>query len=210
MKEDFTYIAVVLDKSGSMAGVTDDTIGGFNAFLKKQQGLPGRAQLMLVQFADTPEYVISRDVKDIHPLNHSTYIPDGGSTALYDAIGSTIDNVGAILAKMPEAERPGRVLILIQTDGLENSSRYYKAERVAKMIKHQREKYNWNFAFIGASEAAITDAVRLNIPVNFTAQYAPTPEGTAQVLYAASASVGAYRGMSTNEIKTKGGALSFF
>lgn len=197
MNENLTFIAVVLDRSGSMFTVQADTIGGFNAFLAEQQACPGEATLMLVQFADDRQITSARPIADVAPLTPFTYYPDGPSTALYDAIGFTIDAVGARLAALPEADRPGKVLIMIQTDGLENSSRLYSRERVAEMIKHQRAKYNWNFVFVGASEAAVSDAVDLGIAQNWTMQYAPTPEGTAEILASASAGTRMYRSAQT-------------
>jgi uncharacterized protein YegL len=193
MRNDLTFIAVVLDRSGSMGGVRADTIGGFNAFLDEQRKAPGQALMTLVQFDDRYEVNYSaKPLSDVPYLSELTYVPRGG-TALLDAIGLTIDSVGAQLRSMPEEDRPGKVLIMIQTDGGENQSREYSRKRIADMIKHQREKYSWDFAFIGADETSIAEAVQLNIPVNFTTKYAATPEGTANVLRTASAAVANYR-----------------
>lgn len=201
MRTDLTFVAVILDRSGSMQFVTEDTIGGFNGFLEEQQKCPGEALFTLVQFADG--YTVSADaipISKAQPLNRDTYQATGSSTALYDAIGVTIDSIGAKLRAMPESERPGSVLVMIQTDGQENSSHLYSRDRVAQMIKHQREKYSWNFAFIGATEQAVVDAVDMGIGLQWVNQYAATPEGTSNMLRSASAGTARYR----NEVATNG------
>ncbi len=193
MKKDLTYIAVVLDRSGSMGGVRDDTIGGFNAFLEEQKQQPGQVLFTLVQFSDLPEVqVFSVPLAEVQPLTRATYVTQGW-TALYDAIGVTIDSVGAALRALPEDQRPSKVLVMIQTDGFENKSILYDRDRIAGMIRHQREKYSWDFAFVGATESAIADAVELNIPRTFTTLYLPSAEGTAGVIRTASAAVANYR-----------------
>lgn len=193
MKQDLTFIAVVLDRSGSMQSVSEDTIGGFNGFLEEQQACPGEALFTLVQFAEHACVPAPIPISDMRPLNEDTYRATGNSTALYDAIGATIDSVGARLHCLSEKDRPGKVLIMIQTDGHENSSTHYTRAQVAKMIKHQREKYTWDFVFIGASEQAVADAIEMGVAANFTNQYAPTPEGTSEMLRSMSAGTANYR-----------------
>lgn len=199
MKEGLTYLAVVLDRSGSMSRVKADTIGGFNALLEEQKKAPGECLFYFAQFDD--EYEVLADtipLAEAQPLTDETFVPRG-NTALLDAIGRTIDGIGARLVLTPESERPSKVLVMIQTDGCENFSRFYTAERVRKMIQHQREKYSWDFAFIGASEASVLFATRdLGMQINKTVQYAATPSGTANVLRAASAGVANYRNIVTN------------
>lgn len=205
MKEDLTYIVVVLDRSGSMRGVKADTIGGVNGFIEKQKTAPGQALFTLIQFASAPETTVNgMPIKDVALLTDTTYQPTGSSTSLYDAIGMTIDSVGAKLAALPESERPGKVLVMIQTDGCENSSHLYSRNRVAEMIKHQRDKYDWDFVFVGASEIAVRDAVALGIPKDWTEQYAATPAGTAGMLRGASANAVNYRSLKSGETKTNG------
>lgn len=193
MKENLTFIAVVLDRSGSMEGLREDTIGGFNSFLSEQKRCPGEALFTLVQFDNF--YEIHADclkIGDVRELTRETYVPRGG-TALYDAIGRTIDSVGAKLAAMPEVERPSKVLIMIQTDGHENASHAYTRAQVANMIKHQREKYAWDFVFVGASEQAVADAVALGVAAEWTAQYSADAVGTAAVLRSIGTSTTSYR-----------------
>lgn len=205
MREDLTFIAVVLDRSGSMATVLDDTIGGFNAFLEEQKkSREGQVLFTLVQFDDQYEIPVNgRLISDVPPLTKETYVPRGW-TALYDAIGRTIDDVGSKLRAMPDSERPGKVVIMIQTDGHENRSRDYTRARVAEMIKHQKEKYDWDFVFIGASELAVKDAVAIGVSHDWAAQYSATPEGTSNIMRTASAGMLKYRSLGVGETKTNG------
>jgi hypothetical protein len=199
-----TFIAVVLDRSASMGPLKSDTIGGFNTFLEEQKKTPGDALFTVAQFANPGDYRLTADatpIAAVEPLTDATYSPTGGSTALLDAIGLTIDTVGTKLKAMPEAERPCRVLIMIQTDGAENSSREYTRARIQEMIKHQREKYDWDFAFVGASEQSLAQAQTYGFQAKDMAQYSASPEGTHQVMRNMSVQTTSYR---TGE-KTKGG-----
>jgi hypothetical protein len=163
VRQDKTEIVCVVDRSGSMERIKEDAIGGFNAFLAKQKEEPGEAQLTLVMFDN--EYEVRADgapIRDVQPLCGGTFVPRG-STALYDAVGRTIVDVGARLERTPEAERPGKVIVLILTDGMENASKEFSRERVRDMIKHQRERYSWEFVFIAAGEEAFRAGRGLNI-----------------------------------------------
>lgn len=157
MKQDFTYIAVVLDRSGSMSLVQQQTINNFNEFVTTQALVPGDARLRLAQFDNEYEIVFDRPLGLVEPLTHATFVPRGG-TALLDAIGQTIDDLGIALKSIKEKDRPGKVIVAILTDGEENSSHRYTRQKVAAMVKHQREKYNWLFVFMGATEDAVTIA----------------------------------------------------
>ena len=184
MNTDLTEIACVIDRSGSMETVASDAIGGFNSFLKAQQELPGEARLTLVLFDD--KYDLVHDAVPIggaSPLTSKSYVP-GGTTALLDAVGRTVDAIGARLARMPEPERPGKVIVVILTDGHENASRTYTYERVAEMIKHQQEVYGWEFVFLAANQDAIASAGRLSIGAQDAIGFAATHEGV-HVAYAA-------------------------
>ena len=131
-------ITVVLDRSGSMEAVADDTIGGFNHFVKDQREEAGSACLTLVQFDTEYEFVHrALPIAEVPRLTRQTFRPRGG-TALLDALGRSINETGARLAAMPEAERPGRVVFVVLTDGEENSSREFHAAKVGQMIAHQR------------------------------------------------------------------------
>jgi len=195
MKPGYTHIAVVLDRSGSMKTVATDTIGGFNNFLEDQQKQPGEATLTLVGFDD--QYEVWRDfaaLKDVHPLDAQTFVPRGW-TALLDAIGRTITEMGARLEKLPEGERPEKVVIAIMTDGQENHSTKFDSHRIAEMISHQRDAYNWQFLFLGANQDAITTAASMNIPAAAALTYQHSSGGVRTAMRSFSANVGAYRRM---------------
>jgi hypothetical protein len=177
MQADLTEIAYILDRSGSMQSLASDAIGGFNAFLDSQQKLEGRANFTLVLFDH--EYLLvhnSIDIRQVPPLDDATYIPRG-NTAMLDATGRTIEEIGACLANTPESERPSKVIIAIFTDGLENSSRVYTHERIAAMIQHQQEKYGWEFLFLAANQDAIASAQKLSIPSANAINFIASPKG---------------------------------
>ncbi len=158
-----TELAFILDRSGSMEAIRQAAIDGFNAFLRDQQAAPGQNRLSLVFFStDIETRVDSIPVAEAVALNHESYVPQG-CTALLDAIGDTIDRLGARLAALPASERPDHVSIAILTDGEENSSTRHTWRDVAQRIKHQTEKYSWEFLFLGASEDAIATAAKMNI-----------------------------------------------
>jgi len=165
MNASLTEIAFILDRSGSMSSIRDQAISGFNHFLADQTAQPGDARLTLVLFDD--EYLVpvaATPLRHVTPLDATTYVPRN-STALLDAIGRTIDELGRRLAATPEADRPGQVIVAILTDGEENSSRHFKWADIAARISHQREKYHWQFLFLGANQDAIATAARMNIGV---------------------------------------------
>lgn len=165
MQNDLTEIAFVLDRSGSMTDSAAAAMAGFNEFLAAHQAASGRARLTLVLFDD--EYLVpaaSLPVAEVVPLNEQSYVPRN-STALLDAIGRTIDELGERLDQRPESERPGTVIVAILTDGLENASRRYGWQAVAARIREQREKYAWQFLFLGANQDAIETAARMQIRV---------------------------------------------
>jgi hypothetical protein len=179
----YTEIACVVDRSGSMQHIASDAIGGFNSFLKAQKEHPGEARLTLVLFDH--EYQVLHtgvDIRLVPPLDTSTYVPRG-TTALLDAIGRTIDDVGVRLGGMPESERPDKVIMAILTDGLENASKDYTYERVSEMIRHQSGKYNWEFVFLAANQDAMASAARISIAAQDAYSFAATGEGV-QVAYA--------------------------
>ncbi len=196
MNENKADITVILDKSGSMVSVKADTIGGFNEFLKSQQKVPGEATISLYQFDKTLyKTYVGIPINAAQYLTEENYRP-GGSTALLDAMGTVIDEVGKRLAEMPEEERPGRVLMVIQTDGFENASEKFKAEDISARIKHQSEVYNWEFIFLGATEQAIMDAGRLGIASKSTLAYASKDDGTSSGFVSTSNYVTQYRSAS--------------
>jgi len=193
MKEDLTDINIVLDRSGSMSSVRDDTIGGFNTFLQSQKEAPGEAQLTLVQFDHEYEIVYNGvDVQSVSELTTKTFVPRG-STALLDAIGRTINSTGARLAEMPEEERPGKVIFVILTDGEENSSAEFTKDQINEMIKLQTEIYNWDFVFLGANQDAIKTGASIGIVAGNAMTYAATADGVGDTYRSSGASMTAYR-----------------
>ena len=175
--KDKTDITVILDRSGSMNSVKDDTIGGFNNFLEEQQKVDGEAVLSLVQFDDQYEVVyLDKNIGSADRLTGATFQPRG-MTALYDAVGRTINSVGNRLANLPETERPNHVLFVILTDGFENASKEFSASKITEMITRQRGVYNWEFMFIGANQDAVLSAKEIGIPAYTALTYAPNTEG---------------------------------
>lgn len=179
MNQDLAEIACVIDRSGSMQRVRDDAIGGFNSFLHEQKQESGQANLTLVLFNHEYEIVHSgRDLQQAPELTKDTYVPQG-TTAMLDAVGRTIDDIGNRLASMNEDERPHKVIVAILTDGLENASKDYTRDRIKKMIAHQQEHYGWEFFFLAANMDAVREAKGINISAACAIEYASNAEGTA-------------------------------
>ena len=163
MNNQLTEIAYILDRSGSMTSIAEAAITSFNDFLKEQQSGPGDAHLTLVLFDN--EYLSPHQatpIADVPELNAQTYVPRG-ATALLDAVGITIKNTGARLSQIPEADRPGHVIIAIFTDGLENASSEFTLAEINKMITHQSDHYSWEFIFLAANQDAIATAAQMGI-----------------------------------------------
>jgi uncharacterized protein YegL len=182
MKDNLTDITIVLDESGSMNSVVTETINGFNEFLQEQKKAPGEANLTLILFDTAYEIVHSGvDVKDVPPLTNATYSPSG-MTALYDAVMKAILETGQRLAAMPEAERPGKVMFVILTDGQENSSKEFARNptAVAAKIRHQETKYSWNFVYIGANQDAFEVGGGIGIRSSMISNYVASSAGTSK------------------------------
>ncbi len=168
MRDDLTDLTLVVDRSGSMQSIRDDAEGGINALIAEQAKVPGEALLTLVQF-DTEYEFIHRGVamREVPPYR---LVPRGG-TALLDAVGRAINETGARLAAMPEAERPGLVIFVVSTDGQENSSREFTKAMIREMIERQQSVYSWHFTFLGADADAFADARGMGIGAAGAAQY---------------------------------------
>ena len=193
MKQNYTHISVVLDRSGSMASVVDDTIGGFNSFLEEQKKVEGLGTLTLVQFDNVYEVVNNFiDLKQIRPLTRETFQPRG-STALLDAIGRTINETGRRLGELAERERPDKVVFVILTDGEENSSREFNNQQINDSITHQRDVYKWEFVFLGANQDAISTASQMGISTQNAMTYAANSAGTQAAFSAVSRNLAGYR-----------------
>lgn len=161
MKDGHTHISVILDRTGSMESIRDDTIGGFNAFLNAQKTEPGLATLTLVQFDSQDPYEIVhqfRPIANVPELTRQTFVPRA-STPLLDAIGRGINDLEKNLADMAEDDKPSRVVMVIITDGHENASREFRKDQIEKMIGEKQEKLAWQFVFLSADLAAIGDAL---------------------------------------------------
>jgi len=184
----YTDITMVLDRSGSMQSIKDDTIGGFDAFTSEQRRLPGRCTVSLVQFDNVYEEVYTgRDLADVPSL---TLVPRG-STAMLDAIGRAVNATGARLAAMPQDRRPGTVIVGIMTDGLENASREFTYPMVKALIEQQEQVYGWTFMYMGANQDAIEVGASLGVARDRSLTYAG-PKIT-EAMGAYSASVGTIR-----------------
>lgn len=163
MKENLTEIICILDKSGSMGPLTNDTIGGYNSYIKSQQEEQGEAYLTTILFNEDHYCLHDHvNIKDVKPITSNEYSAFGG-TALMDAIGDTINIVGNRLSNTPEEERPSHVIFVITTDGYENASKEYTRNQIKSMIEHQQEKYSWEFLFLGAGIDAYQEAHSIGI-----------------------------------------------
>lgn len=173
-----TLINVILDRSGSMTRLREATVKGLNEFLVTQRAAPGEAQFSLVQFDH--EYLPTiqyKNLKDVADLTMSDYVPRG-NTALLDAIGKNLNDVGAYLASLPENDRPGKVIVVIQTDGEENASKEFDFATIKSMISHQTEKYAWDFIFLGANQDAIQTGSSLGVQASRSLSYTSSVIGT--------------------------------
>jgi hypothetical protein len=178
MKRNVTELVFILDKSGSMAGLEADTIGGYNAMLKKQQKAEGEAIVTTVLFNQENELFHDRiNVRGISPITEEDY-QVGGTTALLDTIGFTIQKFVNVQKRTSEDERAEKVLFVITTDGMENASREFTADKIKKMVQHQKEKYGWEFLFLGANIDAISTAARFGIDEDFAVDYHADNKGT--------------------------------
>ncbi|AGK54023.1 vWA domain-containing protein [Bacillus sp. 1NLA3E] len=178
MKKNLTELVFILDKSGSMAGLEADTIGGYNSMLKKQQKAEGEAFVTTVLFNHDYDLLHDRiNVRGIAPITEEDY-EVGGTTALLDAIGLTIQKIINVQKRTSEPERADKVLFVITTDGMENASSEYKADKIKAMVKHQKEKYGWEFIFLGANIDAISTAAQFGIDEGFAVDYHADNIGT--------------------------------
>ena len=178
MKKNLTEIVFILDRSGSMAGLEKDTIGGFNAMLEKQKREEGRVLVSTVLFDHEQQVIHDRvDIRRMEPMTEREYFVRG-CTALLDAVGGAIHHIGNVHKYAREEDRPEKTLFVITTDGMENASKHYTYDKVKAMITRQQEKYGWEFLFLGANIDAAREAARFGIGKDFAANYHADSKGT--------------------------------
>ena len=179
MKKGLTEIVFILDRSGSMSGLEADTIGGFNSMIEKQKKEEGDAIISAVLFDDSTEVIYDRvDIKKIEKMTDKQY-DVRGCTALLDAVGGAIHHIGNVHKYAREEDVPEKTLFIITTDGMENSSRKYSYDKVKKMIEKQKEKYHWEFIFLGANIDAVGVADRFGVDRQHAVRYECDSAGTA-------------------------------
>lgn len=202
MKDDYTHITVILDRTGSMEAIRDDTIGGFNAFLRQQKAEPGFATLTLVQFDSQDPYEIVHQFKAlaaVPELTRKTFVPRA-STPLLDAMGRGINDLEKNLADLREDARPARVVMVVITDGQENASRELRKEQIQKMIEEKQKQSDWQFVFLSADLAAIDDALASGVHARSAMAFDKSAFGIAAVWGATSARIADYRAARTSAV----------
>ena len=179
MKKNLTELVMILDRSGSMGGLESDTIGGYNSMLKKQRETEGEVVVSTVLFDDESEVLYDRiPLQDMPQMTEKEYYVRG-CTALLDAIGGAIHHIGNVHKYARDEDRPEKTIFVITTDGLENASKRYSYEKVKQMVERQKEKYGWEFLFLGANIDAIETAGRFGIAPDRATNYNSDHMGTA-------------------------------
>jgi len=178
MKKNLTELVFILDRSGSMAGLEMDTIGGFNAMIDKQKNTEGEAYVSTVLFNHESVVIHDRvNIQNVEPLTRRDY-QVGGTTALLDAIGGAIHHIGNIHKYARPEDVPEKTLFVITTDGMENASHRWGADEIRQKIEHQKQKYGWEFLFLGANIDAVETARHFGIGANRAVSYRSDHEGT--------------------------------
>jgi uncharacterized protein YegL len=177
MKQNLTEIIFILDRSGSMGGLEQDTIGGYNAFLERQKG-NGEALISTVLFSNRSEVIHDRvPIDAVKPLTEKEYYV-GGSTALLDAIGSAVHHIANVHKYARKEDVPEKTVVVITTDGMENASRRYDYAGVRKLVERQKETHGWEFLFLGANMDAISAAAQVGIEESHAVRYHSDSAGT--------------------------------
>ena len=192
MKQDYTDVTVVLDRSGSMASIKQDMEGGFAGFVEKQRTLPGQCLVSMVHFDGTATEVmyVAKPISEVGALG----LEPRGNTPLLDATAFAINITGERLAALAEADRPANVLMLIVTDGQENASRHTTAAALKAMIEHQTSAYQWDFIYLGANVDAFAEGARMGIPAERAAAYEADGDGVRETWNVLSPKFAMYRG----------------
>ena len=179
MKKNLTELVMILDRSGSMGGLEKDTIGGYNSMLLRQRETEGEVLVSTVLFDNESEVLYDRvPLREMPQMTEKEYFVRG-CTALLDAIGGAIHHMGNVHKYAREEDRPEKTIFVITTDGMENASRQYSLEKVRQMVERQKEKYGWEFLFLGANMDAIETAGRFGIAPERAVRYQCDEEGTA-------------------------------
>lgn len=195
MKDNLTQIIFLLDRSGSMRSLTSDTIGGYNSFIQSQKETTDEALLTTILFDHKYEVLHnSVDIKVVNDITEKEYYTRG-MTALYDAIGMAIEDTGRELREMQEENRPSKVIMVITTDGYENSSKEFTHDDIREMIEHQQNKYNWEFIFLGANIDAME--VASGFGINLSSNYESSGVGLDSMFSSLSKTVNEYRATGT-------------
>ncbi|MBQ9210120.1 MAG: VWA domain-containing protein [Clostridia bacterium] len=178
MRKNLTELVMILDRSGSMAGLESDTIGGYNSMLRKQRAAEGEVLVSTVLFDNVSELLYDRvPLADLPLMTEKEYYVRG-CTALLDAVGAAIQHIGNVHKYAREEDRPEKTIFVITTDGMENASRSYTYAQVKKLVERQKEQYGWEFLFLGANIDAIETAGRFGITPDRAANYKNDHEGT--------------------------------
>ena len=179
MKKNLTEIVFILDRSGSMSGLEQDTIGGFNSLIEKQKKEDGEAYISTVLFDHISEVLHDRvDLKKIKPMTEDEYYVRG-STALLDAVGGAINHIGNVHKYARKEDVPEKTIFVIMTDGYENASRRYDYDEIRRMITRQKKKYGWEFMFLGANIDVISEARKFGVDEEMAVEFLNDKKGTA-------------------------------
>ena len=199
MRKGLTEVVFILDRSGSMSGLEEDTIGGFNSMIEKQRKEEGEACISTVLFDDRTEVLYDRvPVSKVEPMNDRQYYVRG-CTALLDAVGGAISHIATVHKYAREEDRPEKTLFIITTDGMENASRIYDYKKVREMVEKEKEKYGWEFLFLGANIDAVQVAGRFGIGADRAVNYESDRAGTALNYRVLSETVSAVRRSKSRE-----------
>ena len=184
-----TEMVFILDRSGSMSGLEADTVGGFNSMIEKQRTQEGEAYVSVVLFDDRSEVIYDRvKLSEIRPMTRDDYFVRG-CTALYDALGGAVKHIANIHKYARKEDVPEHTVFVITTDGMENASRIYSQPKIKRMIEKEKNKYVWEFIFIGANIDAVTAARNVGISEERAVNYKATAAGTKAIFNAMSAPI---------------------